>query len=421
MGFTMTSRMEPRRRRPAWPWLGARGVAWLISGLVVIAIAVASPATAAAGASTSSGYAVTILSTLCTEFGSTSCPTYPLSSGAGINDRGWIAGDSNYPGIWTDPTNGFQAPLTEHATLWRNGQISDLGTLGGPNSSLGPVARLNDTGLISGQAQTATIDPFNEQWAINLGCTPTDAPCDGTQYELEAFVWKARGPLNGGGPLNGVMRALPTLGGNNSAGFGVANDHGQLAGVAEDAYQDPSCVSNSPAGGPTQVLDWEPVVWGPGYREVRQLPLFQGDTVGLANAINDAGQVVGGSGFCGPIAYANLEHALLWENGRTIDLGSLGGAYDNLATAINDRGQVVGWSDLPGDKFKDGNFIGMTTHSFLWQHGVMTDLGTLPGLTSEGLPYVSTYAYGVNNAGQVVGSHATRTTPATPSSGRTER
>ena len=362
-----TSPMKPTGR----PWLGRRGRARLLSGLVLIAIATASPGTAAAGASAPSGYAVTILSSLSRNPNRTAD-----DNAAGVNDWGLIVGDATYPRTWTGGGVSYPPNRTEHATLWRNGRITDLGTLGGPNSSIGFVAGPSDTGLISGNAQTATPDPFNEQWAINLGCAPANAPCDGTRFEIKGFVWE-----------HGAMRALPTLGGNNALGFGVANDLGQLSGVAEDANQDPSCLANSPAGGPQQHLDWEPVVWGPRYGEIHELPLPAGDTVGSASAINDHGQVVGGSGFCGPIAFANSTHALLWQGGSPIELGSFGGAYDNLGTAINNRGQVIGWSDEPGDT---------ATHSFLWQRGIMTDLGTLPN-------DVNTYAYGINDAGQVVG------------------
>jgi uncharacterized membrane protein len=120
-----------------------------------------------------------------------------------------------YPGTFRIGDNRYPPNTTEHATVWRNGQITDLGTLGGPNSAIRFVARPNNTGLMSGNAQTATVDPFNEGWALNLGCTASDASCPGSQYELQAFEWK-----------NGVMRALPTLGGNNALGLGVGNDRG---------------------------------------------------------------------------------------------------------------------------------------------------------------------------------------------------
>ena len=381
-----TSPIKPRSRHPGRPRLGARGEAWLLSGLSVIAIAAASPATAPARATTPAGYAVTILGTL-----SPNPNLSAVSTGAGVNDLGWVVGDANYPHTWTDGRNSYPRNTTEHATLWRNGQITDLGTLGGPNSSIGFVAKPNNTGLISGNAQNDQVDPNGENWGVNFSCDASGDPCEGQQYEFRGFAWK-----------NGVIRPLPTLGGNNEAAFGGANDEGQIVGMSETAGMDKSCQATQFYDSTinqtitlNQRLDWKPVIWGPTYGEVHELPVRPRDTVGIASAINDEGQVVGGSGFCTTPAFGPLEHALLWENGRTIDLGSLGGTYDNLATAINDRGQVVGWSDLPGDTFKKGNFTG-TTHSFLWQDGVMTDLGTLPGDSS-------TYAYGINDAGQAVG------------------
>jgi probable HAF family extracellular repeat protein len=344
----------------------------LVPVLVAFAVlaAQARPATAA-GAAAGPGYRATILSTLCTGFRGGPCPAFPLSNGAGISDSGWIVGNSNYPGTWVDPNNpNISAAPTEHATVWRDGKITDLGTLGGPNSSIGFVARPNNTGLISGNAQTATLDPNNEGWALNLGCTPTDASCDGSQYAILGFVWQ-----------NGVMRPLPTLGGNNALGFGVANDQGQLAGTAENAHRDPTCQA-------PQVLDWEAVVWGPQYGAIHELPPYHGDRIGAAAAINDHGQVVGGSGPCEyPSVVGVINHALLWQGGKTINLGSLGGNHNNLATAINNSGQVIGFSDLSGDT---------TFHAFLWQNGMMTDLGTLPG-DAYSIPL------GINDAGQVVG------------------
>jgi probable HAF family extracellular repeat protein len=50
------------------------------------------------------------------------------------------------------------------------------------------------------------------------------------------------------------------------------------------------------------------------------------------------------------------------------DLGTLGGRYSE-ALAVNDRGQVVGYSEVMGGGY----------HVFLWQNGVMRDLGPLEG------------------------------------------
>ena len=376
--MALTTRTKWGRLRPAWPMSRARGGAWL-GGCVFIVTAAASVPVAPASAAAPAGYAVTILGTL-----SPNPNLSSVSNGAGVNDLGWVVGDADVPESWMS----YLPNTTEHATLWRNGQITDLGTLGGPNSSIGFVARPSDTGLISGNAPNDQVDPNGENWGVLFGCA-NNAPCEGQQYEFRGFAWK-----------DGVTRPLPTLGGNNEAAFGGVNDAGQIAGMAETAGVDPSCQPSQFDDSTinetitlNQVLDWKPVVWGPIYGEVHELPVWPGDTVGLASAINDQGQVVGGSGFCTTPAPGSIKNALLWQNGRMINLGSLGGTYDNVATAINDRGQVVGWSDLAGDSPTSG-----TTHSFLWQHGRIIDLGTLSGDVS-----MSTYAYGINNAGQVVG------------------
>jgi len=56
---------------------------------------------------------------------------------------------------------------------------------------------------------------------------------------------------------------------------------------------------------------------------------------------------------------------------EVIDLGNVSGMTGAWAVAMNDRGQIVGFSS---------NQRGVT-HPFLWQDGVMQDLGTLGGLT----------------------------------------
>src|SRR5262245_19222255 len=91
---------------------------------------------------------------------------------------------------------------------------------------------------------------------------------------------------------------------------------------------------------------------------------------------------------------AGVSHAFLWHNGVTTDLGTLGGP-SSWAYGLNDVGQVVGQAATAAfDMY--GNHI---AHAFLWQNSVMTVLGTLGGDYSE--------AKGINNAGQVVGESLT--------------
>lgn len=112
---------------------------------------------------------------------------------------------------------------------------------------------------------------------------------------------------------------------------------------------------------------------------------------------------MGSSGICAntqliPVGLG--PHAVLWENDRSpTDLGSLGGKKINTATAINDRGEVVGASNLPGDK---------TTHTFLWtkERGIK-DLGTVGADVSS----VPAAMKAINNKRQVVGASCSTADP----------
>ena len=259
----------------------------------------------------------------------------------GLNNRGWVNGAYYLSGN-----------TVQHAFLWRDGKTIDLGTLGGPNSSAS--FPLNARGQVTGGSEISTPDPNGESFCASYLGFPTD------HLICLPFIWE-----------NGVMTALPTLGGNNGNANQI-NNRGQIVGNTENTTFDPTCLA----------LEQKPVVWRKGKIE-RELPIPSGDTDGLATGINNLGEVVGTSGSCTNI---NL-HGLLWRNGTFTDLGSLGGSLFTLPQIINNRSQVVGYSNLPGDTI---------FHAFLWQTGVMTDLGTLAGDSFSA-------AFSINEKGQVVG------------------
>lgn len=288
-----------------------------------------------------------------------------ISRGNSINNDGWVSGYS-----FTE-TNSRR-----RAALWINGAAPiNLGSLAGPNgysSVVWPVK--NNNGLIAGISQTSIPDPNQENWS----CSPflygvseniTGNTCVGV-------VWQ-----------NGIMRALPNLGGNNGFAAG-ANNRGQVTGWAETTYRDPTC---NPESG--QVLQFLPVIWGPGTDQITQLPLIPGDSSGSATNINDRGQAIGVSGTCDQaVGRYSAAHAVFWENGTATEIaGNNGGPYWDTPMAINDRGDVVGFVG------KDGDIEANELRAFFWTK--KAGFRYLPPLTGD--PFSE--ALGINNKGQIVG------------------
>jgi probable HAF family extracellular repeat protein len=285
------------------------------------------------------------------------------SGGNSINNQTWVAGYSRLAGN-----------QSRHAALWRNGSLLDLGTLGGPNSSV--TWNVKDTvGLIVGISQTATPEPLGEYWSSAAFYSP---PYNIGFINL-GFVWD-----------QGTMRALPNFpGGNNGFATGANNLH-QVVGWAENGVHDGACVS-------PQVLQFRPAMWTLGPPDqIQDLPLIPGDTSGAATAINDNGQIVGISGICDQaVGRHTARHAVLWQNGGVIDLGNLGAQWWNTPTAINQRGDVVGFDGDPA--FVEGDIV----HAFMWtREDGIRHLRPLQGRSPK---HVDSEAYGINEARQVVG------------------
>jgi probable HAF family extracellular repeat protein len=252
-----------------------------------------------------------------------------------ISDNGLIVGESQN-GL-TDPITGL---AEVRAVLWQNGQIGDLGTLGGNESGAFAV---NSYGQVVGAAGNPVSDPYS---MFGLGT------------QTRAFLWQ-----------NGKMTDLGTLGGTDAFALGI-NEHGWVTGPS---YSD----SNPSANCPWPLTTHPFLVDARGMRDLGTL----GGSCAFPNVINKLGQVAGDSNLTGDTAL----HPFLWDGEKMIDLGSFGGTSGD-ATFLNDAGVVVGSMNLQGDQM---------WHAFRWKDGKLHDLGTLDKCST---------AWGINSKGQIVGA-----------------
>jgi len=267
-----------------------------------------------------------------------------------VNARGWVAGLSQNGVV--DPLTGF--PETA-AVLWKDGEIINLGTLGGNVSS---ANALNDRGQVVGGALNAILDPYSATFSQ---FTPFREVYPFFFFQVatqaHAFLWD-----------EGRMRDLGTLGGPDSIAWFI-NDSGQVAGQ--------STINSIPNVG-TGIPTINPFFWDHGKMvDVGNL----GGTFSFVSGLNNRGQMTGTMSLPDGVHF----HPFLWQHGVLTDLGTLGGDNGN-ANTLNDSGEVVGFANGPDQ----------AVFAFRWKQGVMTNLGTVDG-------DICSAAHSINSEGQVVG------------------
>lgn len=241
------------------------------------------------------------------------------------------------------------ASLLRSSTIY---SVVDLGSFGGDSSV---AYRINNAGTVVGWSSTLLADTH----AFNTSAGSVqdlNQPGSSNSY---AYGINGSGQIAGTSYIDGVNHGSVWSGsGITDLGAGTfamsINSSGQVAGSNGHAF----------------------VYENGTFTDLGMLP---GGDFASAYAINDGGMVAG---------YGNISdktfRAFTWTaaNGLQV-LGTLGG-NDSYAIAINNQGQVAGHSTGA-----DGY-----VHAFIDTGGVLTDLGTLGG---------NSYAYGINDFGVVVG------------------
>jgi len=284
-----------------------------------------------------------------------------LMSVEALNNSGAVAGFSR------------DADNNERAFRFRTGVMTELGTLGGPNSG---ASAMNDSGFITGYALLpADENGFFPQHAfryngtnmIDLGVLPGGSFSDGQFINANGDV---AGLADAGGFTRGFVYRNGTMTDIGSLGIGLStiddlNNNGHVVGYSlDDAFQAVAFFFDGTTMHGLGTL---------------------GGAVSRAWSINDSGVIVGEAD-----NDDGVTRAFIYTNGVMSDLGTLGTGEFSWAININNAGYILGYSEF------DSNRIDGAIRAFIIPPGgAMTDLGTLGGEVSVPIA--------MNSHGHVIG------------------
>ena len=236
-----------------------------------------------------------------------------------------------------DVVGSFTTGGNTHGFAWIGGGFADLGTFGGLNSVANAI---NDYGQVVGGANTLA--------GVN-----------------HAFLFSG-----------GTLQDLGTLGGPGSTAWDI-NNHGVIVGSAN--------TPSAPDNYYQQAFRYESGT-------MTGLGTLPGGAGSDAYAINNHG-LIGGSSYQGEITVPEYPYyATFFRGGGVVDPIGAPDLGNSAIYGLNEVGQAVG--GIPTSSFPHGS------HAFLYDHGVITDLGFLDASVDDSI------ARDINKLGQIVGSAA---------------
>ncbi|MGB8511000.1 MAG: SBBP repeat-containing protein, partial [Pyrinomonadaceae bacterium] len=293
-----------------------------------------------------------------------------------------------------------------HGFVFNGGTLQDTGTLGGFDAYAYAINASGDAVGYSTLASGGGERPF--VYHTSTGQLVQIGALSNLDYD---YVDHSAYDINNAGDIVGMSKVQDVQGVNSHA-FVYRN--GAMTDLTPGRESVATAINNSGviAGYWRTGAPYHATIFNGG--TVTDIGTLTGDTNfdSFAWDINDAGQVVGSSRYDAGYTW---NHAFLYQNGVMSDLGSLGG-LESIARSINSTGVIVGYSDDANSSDVGAYGYGRDRRAFIYRNGVMTNLNTLVDPASG---WVLIEAQSINDAGQIVGqgtingaTHAYLLTPA---------